>query len=273
MPKAWLALRRLRPDINLLMVVAIVGAIAIDEWFEAATVAFLFALSLALEAWSVGRARRAVAALMDLTPTMVRVLRDGREVEFPPQDVTVGTRFVVRPGGRIPLDGRVVRGSSDVNQAPITGESVPLSKGVDDTVYAGTINGDGLLEIESEKAAQDTTLARIIRLVGEAQSKRSPSEQWVEKFARIYTPLVGPASKLRTKSEQCKIVEERPRQSRFRNRVDQIRSRAIEASAKFVESGIARSRNDALVLHESERPNSGCALVKGVRHFGMRKVR
>lgn len=191
LPKAWFALRRLRPDMNLLMTVAVLGAVGIGEWFEAATVAFLFALSLALEAWSVGRARRAVAALMDLTPQTARVKGgDGGEAEIPAEQVEVGAVFVVKPGERIPLDGRVTAGLSAVNQAPITGESVPVDKGLDSEVFAGTINGDGALEVRSTKRAGDTTLAHIIRMVDEAQARRAPSEQWVEKFARVYTPAV-----------------------------------------------------------------------------------
>lgn len=190
-PKAWFAARRLRPDMNLLMTIAVLGAVVIGEWFEASTVAFLFALSLALESWSVGRARRAVAALMDLTPPTVRLLQaDHSEEEVAPNSVAVGARFMVRPGERIPLDGRVVRGTSEVNQAPITGESVPVVKTLDHEVFAGTINGDGALTIECTKPVGDTTLAHIIRLVGEAQSRRATSEQWVEKFARVYTPFV-----------------------------------------------------------------------------------
>jgi Cd2+/Zn2+-exporting ATPase len=191
LPKAWFALRRLRPDMNLLMVVAVLGAVGIGEWFEGATVAFLFALSLALESWSVGRARRAVAALMDLTPQMARVRRpDGGEQEIPAEQVEVGSIFVIKPGERIPLDGRVVAGTSAVNQAPITGESVPVDKQTGADVFAGTINGDGAMEVQSTKRAEDSTLAHIIRMVEEAQSRRAPSEQWVERFARVYTPAV-----------------------------------------------------------------------------------
>lgn len=190
-PKAWLALRRLRPDMNLLMTIAVAGAIGIGEWFEAATVYFLFALSLLLEAWSVGRARRAVEALMNLAPQVVRVVSDdGAERELPAEHVAPGTRFIVRPGEKIALDGRVVSGSSSVNQAPITGESRPVPKQRGSEVFAGTINEDGALEVESTKAATDTTLAHIIRMVAEAQHQRAPSEQWVDKFARIYTPSV-----------------------------------------------------------------------------------
>lgn len=189
--KAWYAARNLRPDMNLLMTVAVIGAMAIGEWFEAATVSFLFALSLALESWSVGRARRAIAALLDLTPPTARLLRpDGSEKTVPVAEVEPGNRFIVPPGERIPLDGRVVGGASAVNQAPITGESVPIEKESGAEVFAGTINGDGLLTVEATKPAEDTTLARIIHMVEEAHTRRAPSEQWVERFARVYTPTV-----------------------------------------------------------------------------------
>lgn len=189
--KAWHAARRLRPDMNLLMVVAVAGAIGIGEWFEAATVAFLFALSLALESWSVGRARRAIAALLDLAPPMVRAITaGGEEQEIPAAEAPVGTRFVVKPGERVPLDGRIVAGRSAINQAPITGESMLVAKEPGAEVFAGTINGDGALEVESTKAAADTTLAHIIRLVEQAHSRRARVEQWVESFARVYTPAV-----------------------------------------------------------------------------------
>ena len=191
LPKAWRAAAGLRPDMNLLMVVAVIGAAAIGEWFEAATVAFLFSVSLLLESWSVGRARRAIASLMNLAPPSARIRDEkGRAKEVSPDEVGVGTIFIVRPGEKIPLDGNVVKGNSAVNQAPITGESVPVDKQKGSEVYAGTINGDGVIEIESTKVAKDTTLAKIIRMVGDAQSQRSPSEQWVERFARYYTPVV-----------------------------------------------------------------------------------
>ncbi|MCZ7645692.1 MAG: heavy metal translocating P-type ATPase [Planctomycetota bacterium] len=191
LPKAWLALRRLRPDMNALMTFAVIGAVCIGEWFEAATVAFLFAVSLLLESWSVDRARKAVAALMKLSPEFARVKSaNGQEKNVAPEQVEIGAKVVVRPGDKVPLDGRVVEGSSAVNQAPITGESAPVPKAPGDPVFAGSINGDGLIVIETTKSAQDTTLARIIRMVGEAQSRRAPSEQWVEKFARFYTPIV-----------------------------------------------------------------------------------
>ena len=189
-PRAWYALRRLRPDMNMLMTIAVAGAMLIGEWLEAATVAFLFSLSLTLEAWSVGRARRAIEALLKLAPSVARVITAEGERDVPAEQVAIGSRFVVRPGERIALDGLVRAGLSHVNQAPITGESVPVEKAPGATVFAGTINGDGAIEVESTKAATDTTLAHIIRLVGDAQARRAPSEQWVERFARIYTPAV-----------------------------------------------------------------------------------
>jgi Cd2+/Zn2+-exporting ATPase len=189
-PKALLAAKRMRPDMNLLMVLAVVGAVFIDEWFEAATVSFLFAVSLTLESWSVGRARRAVEALMAVAPATVRLKRDGRDIEVPTAEAAVGEFFTVRPGERIGLDGVVIKGSSEVNQAPITGESLPVTKEPGNAVFAGSINGSGVVEIEVTKLAGETTLAQIIRMIGEAQTRRAPSEQWVEKFARVYTPIV-----------------------------------------------------------------------------------
>lgn len=189
-PKAIYSARSMRPDMNLLMTVAVAGAIALGEWFEAATVATLFAFSLALEAWSVGRARRAVATLMKLAPDRVRIVRDGVEVQVDPAEVPLGTIFLVQPGERIGLDGRVERGTSEVDQAPITGESVPVDKAPGAEVFAGTINGTGAIEVVSTRAAGETTLARIVKQVGDSQARRSQSEQWVDRFARVYTPVV-----------------------------------------------------------------------------------
>jgi Zn2+/Cd2+-exporting ATPase len=191
LPKAWHAARQLRPDMNLLMLVAVAGAGGIGDWLEAATVAFLFSLSLALESWSVGRARRAVKALLDLTPPTARVRQaDGTEQQVRCEDVPVGSLVNVRPGDRVPVDGRIMSGSSVVDQAPITGESIPVLKGVGDAVFAGTVNGDGALEVETTKLAGETTLGRVIRQIGEAGSRRAPVELWVERFARVYTPAV-----------------------------------------------------------------------------------
>jgi len=189
--KAFYALKRLRADMNLLMTIAVIGAMFIDEWFEAATVSFLFALSLAIESWSIGRARHAVEALLDLAPSTVTVKDEsGQEHVVPASEVNIGTRFILAPGDKIPLDGNVISGYSAVNQAPITGESMPVAKQEGDEIFAGSINGEGTLEIRSTKLVSDTTLAQITRLVGEAHSKRAEIEQWVEKFARVYTPAV-----------------------------------------------------------------------------------
>lgn len=194
-PKALSAARRLRPDMNLLMIVAVMGAVVIGEWFEAAVVSFLFAVSLALESWSVGRARRAVEALMAIAPPTARLLQpDGRDTEIAAADVAVGSRILIKPGDRVPLDGAVRKGRSDINQAPITGESLPVEKVEGSEVFAGTINGDGALEIEVTRLVGETTLAQIIRMVGEAQSRRAPSEQWIDRFAQVYTPVVFAAA-------------------------------------------------------------------------------
>jgi Cd2+/Zn2+-exporting ATPase len=191
-PKAISAVRRLRADMNLLMSIAVIGALLIGEWFEAAAVTFLFSFSLVLEFWSVGRARRAIQALMDVTPDTARYICpcDGDIMEKPIADVPVGVTVLVRPGEKFPLDGVISKGSTSVNQAPITGESMPVNKEPGDEVYAGTINEDGSVEFRSTKPADETTISRIIRMVEEAQSRRAPAEQWVEKFAHYYTPAM-----------------------------------------------------------------------------------
>lgn len=192
LPKAWTALRRMRADMNLLMSVAVLGALGIGEYFEASAVAFLFSFSLLLESWSVGRARRAIEGLMDLSPQTARFREsdDGSVREELVGEVPVGATIVVRPGERIPLDGVVTKGSTSVNQAPITGESMPVDKEPDDEVFAGTINEDGSIEFRATKGADDSMLAHIVRMVEEAQGRKAPSEQWVEKFARYYTPAM-----------------------------------------------------------------------------------
>lgn len=194
LPKAWYSAKNLRPDMNLLMTLAVVGAIGLGEWFEASAVSFLFALSLTLEAWSVGRARRAVEKLLSLAPPRIRIKRGETTEDVDPATVSVGTVFIVQPGERFGLDGDVVDGVSDVDQAPITGESVRVPKEVGDEVFAGTINGNGALEVRSTKVASDTTLAQIVRMVGEARKDRADAERWVERFARIYTPVVFAAA-------------------------------------------------------------------------------
>ncbi len=190
-PKAWVAARNLRPDMNLLMTVAVVGAVSIGEWFEAAMVTFLFAISLWLEKWSVGRAQKAIGSLMDMTPARARVVgEDGELRKVEVDTVQVGTKFTVLPGEKIALDGVIQGGRSEVDQAPITGESKPVKKEPGDDVFAGTLNGDGALDVLSTKLASNTTIANIAKLVSAARSSRSPSERWVDRFAQIYTPIV-----------------------------------------------------------------------------------
>jgi len=191
-PKAWLALRRLAADINLLMCVAVVGALVIGQWFEAAVVTFLFSVSQLLEHWSIGRARRAIALLLNLTPPTARRRDDATgEVEERPLDqIAEGDTIVVRPGERIGLDGIITVGQTSVDQSPITGESLPLARQPGQQVYAGSTNVDGVIEARVTHAAHDTTLARMIHMVQEAQARRAPTEQWVEQFARYYTPAM-----------------------------------------------------------------------------------
>jgi len=191
-PKALAAVRRRRADMNLLMTVAVLGAIAIGEWFEAGAVTFLFALSLLLESWSVGRARHAISKLMDLSPTMARYIcpHDGDIMERPVEQVPVGVTVLVRPGEKVPLDGTISKGRTAINEASITGESMPAAKVEGDAVYAGTINEEAAFQFKVTKAAADSTLARIIRMVEEAQGRRATTEQWVETFARYYTPAM-----------------------------------------------------------------------------------
>jgi Zn2+/Cd2+-exporting ATPase len=182
--------RVLTLDINVLMLLAVIGAIAIGQWEEGATVIFLFAFAQLLEVRSMARVRHAIRALMDLSPAEALVHRDGADRRVPVESVALGETLVVRPGERIALDGAVVNGRSPVNQAPITGESLPVDKGPGDEVFAGTINGRGALEITVTRRSGDTTLAHIVSLVEAAQTRRAPVQMFVERFARYYTPLV-----------------------------------------------------------------------------------
>ncbi len=189
-PKGLRAARIIRLDMHFLMTVAIFGALAIGEYVEAASIAFLFGIAELLERYSVDRARRSLEQLLDLAPATARVQRDGVVVVIPVEDIVPGERVQVLPGEKIPIDGWVREGLSSVDQAPITGESLPVSKAPSDYVYAGTMNAEGYLEVEVAKQAGDTTLAHIIHMVEEAETSRSPSERFVEKFARYYTPAV-----------------------------------------------------------------------------------
>jgi Zn2+/Cd2+-exporting ATPase len=190
LPRAWRAARALSLDINVLMTVAVTGAILIGEWVEGATVVFLFALAQLLETRSMDRARRAIRTLMDLAPADVTVRRHGHEHRVPVDRVEIGEVIVVRPGEKIALDGEVVAGESDVNQAPVTGESMPVLRQPGDQVFAGSINGHAALQVRVTHLGRDSTIARIIHLVERAQAQRAPAQAFVDRFARYYTPAV-----------------------------------------------------------------------------------
>ncbi len=177
-------------SINLLMSIAAFGAIAIGEYLEAATVIFLFAIGEALEGYTAERTRDGIRALIALRPRVATRLRGEAEEVVPVEALAVGDTVLVKPGEQIPMDGTVLSGASDVNQAPITGESMPVHRTAGDTVYAGTVNGMGTLIIETTRAAVDTTLSRIITLVEQSQSARAPSQRLIDRFAHFYTPAV-----------------------------------------------------------------------------------
>jgi Cd2+/Zn2+-exporting ATPase len=183
-------LRARHLDMNVLMSAATVGAVGIGEWAEAASVVVLFAAGNALQIYAIDRTRVAVRALVRLAPKEVLVKRGGTEVIVPADEVEVGDTVVVRPGERLAVDGRVIEGSSAVDEAPVTGESVPVEKGPGDEVYSGSLNGQGGLLVEATKRAGDSTLQRIARLVEEAQASKAPAEQFVDRFSRVYTPVV-----------------------------------------------------------------------------------
>jgi Cd2+/Zn2+-exporting ATPase len=189
-PKAIAAARRFAPDMNLLMTIAVVGAAGIGEWSEGAAVAFLFALSELMESFSVARARQAIQSLLKLAPETALRKNGNAFDEVPVTEVTIDDIIAVKSGARIPLDGTVFTGASSVDQAPITGESIPVQKKQGDQVFAGTINGEGSLEVRVTKDYSDTTLAKIIHLVEEAQSQKALSQRFVDVFAKYYTPSV-----------------------------------------------------------------------------------
>ncbi|GMA98282.1 heavy metal translocating P-type ATPase [Pelosinus sp. IPA-1] len=183
-------LRSLTFDMNFLMTVAIIGASVIGEWAEGATVAFLFSFGNTLQTYTMDKTRQSIRALMELAPPEAIVLRDNEELRLPIEEIVVGDLCIVKPGERIPMDGIVREGISAVNQATITGESIPVEKTAGDTVYAGTVNEHGALEIEVTKIASDSTLAKIMHLVEEAQAQKAPSQQFIDVFSKYYTPIV-----------------------------------------------------------------------------------
>jgi len=181
-------------DMNVLMSAATIGGAAIGEWAEAASVVVLFAAGNALQVYAIDRTRGAVRALVRLAPNEVLVRRGEAEVVVPADDVEVGETVIARPGERLAVDGTVLEGSSAVDEAPVTGESVPVEKGAGDAVYSGSLNGSGGLLVEATKRAGDSTLQKIARLVEEAQAKKAPAEQFVDRFSRVYTPVVVAAA-------------------------------------------------------------------------------
>lgn len=189
--KGWIALKNLNLNINALMSIAVTGAVLIGQWPEAAMVMFLFTVAELIEAKSLDRARNAISGLMQMAPDKATVQQaDGTWVEREVKDIALGAIVRVRPGERIGLDGEVIAGSSTIDQAPITGESLPIEKTVGDKVFAGTINQAGALEYRVTAAANNSTLARIIHAVEQAQGSRAPTQRFVDSFSKIYTPLV-----------------------------------------------------------------------------------
>lgn len=189
--RAWQAVRGRRLDIHVLMAIAVAGALAIDEWFEAATVLVLFGVAQALEARSLARARRAIADVLTITPpTAELLLASGSARTVPVEQVAVGQTVSVRPGARLPLDGVVTVGESTVNQAPVTGESDPVLKVPGDKVYAGAVNGDGMLAVQVTRVSSDSTVARIVHQVERAHAARADVQSTVDRFAAVYTPIV-----------------------------------------------------------------------------------
>jgi Cd2+/Zn2+-exporting ATPase len=190
-PKVWSSLRGRRLDIHVLMTLAVLGALVLGQWDEAATVAFLFGLSEALEGWSLAHAQRAVRALLEVAPDRAEVIGpDGETKILDARQVRVGDRVRVRAHDRIPVDGQIVTGRSSVDQKAITGESVPLFREPGDEVFAGTVNGEGTLEIVATRPLDDALVSRVIERVRAAQAGRAPVERSIERFAAVYTPII-----------------------------------------------------------------------------------
>lgn len=182
--------RHLKPGMNFLMTIAVLGAMSIGEWTEAGMVVFLFSLAQLLETRSMEKARRSINALIDQSPKTARIIEDQIYKNVPVGDVQIGQKIAVKPGETIPLDGIVLKGKSHVDQSNVTGESFPVTKDVDDRVYAGTLNKNGYLEIHVDRPYAESTFSRIIHLVIEAQAKKAPKQAFIDRFSQYYTPIV-----------------------------------------------------------------------------------
>ncbi|MDQ0257152.1 Cd2+/Zn2+-exporting ATPase [Evansella vedderi] len=188
--RALYGLKKLNFDMNVLMTIAVVGAVAIGEWVEGALVVIFFSLSNTLSVYTLEKARNSIKALMGLTPREANIIRNGEEIHLAVEEIQIDDVMVIKPGEKIAMDGVVVKGRSSVNQAAITGESMPVEKEVGHEVFAGTINQQGSIQVQVTKRVEDTTLSKIIHLVQEAQGKRAKSQEYIDKFASIYTPVV-----------------------------------------------------------------------------------
>jgi len=184
------SLRNRHVSIELLVTVATLGALAIGEYWEAAAVTFLFILGAYLEARTLSQTRKVLKGLLDLAPTAAIVIRDGRQLEIMPHEVEPEETVLIKPGSKIPVDGRVIEGHSAVDESAITGEPMPEVKSPESLVFAGTVNQNGLLKVRATGVGSDTTLARIIRRVEEAQEEKAPTQRFIEKFAKWYTPFI-----------------------------------------------------------------------------------
>lgn len=183
-------LKEKKLDVNLLMILAALGAAAIGQPAEGAVLLFLFSLSNTLQSFAMDRSRKAIEKLLDLRPPVATVRRGSRVIELPVEQLVMGDAVLVRPGERFPIDGEVISGSSDVNQAPITGESMPVHKSTGDPVFAGTVNGNGALEFRVTRLAKDTTLARIVKMVEEAQGSKAQTQRMLDNFEQVYALIV-----------------------------------------------------------------------------------